>query len=805
MTDRTDMPPGSSPQDAAVKSALAELALCENLSHVSGWAARWSAALSGADGALVWVPDELNKTFLCISAHGPGTEASLRRSTPRSEGTAWQLVRDREPLLLDREQLAASDDPWTAALPDWTQRCLAVPLVAENSVSGLLALLFSRAPTAQDVLDRLSGFMRYAAPALSRALRAERKTVGMLHAIERLTNLYDLSKAFGSTIEWDELSAIIARKAVDFGNGEFASLWVLEGDEGEVALAATAVNENYDIDVAPEAVGIPVIADLVSGGVPVVVNDVPEDDPLRGEHVRAYLGVPLFEDDAPVGALVIANKRGRHPEFNDADVELLVDLGHQAVRALRNARRYEAEKKVEELDALLAVSREITSTLDLDRVMSTVVNSTAALVRYDRCAIGILQRGRLRLGAVSGQAEVNLTDPSIRRTSDLLEWVFFSGHDVSIRQEDDGTIDTDRAETREKFRSFFEASGMRFFHGVILQDEEGKLGVLGFESAEPLVFDQDTRDILQILVNQATVALRNAQLYGQVPLAGFWKPILEKRRKLAEIPWRKRKPVLIGGAVALFLLLVLPWRLRVVGPTRVLPEKRVTVTAGVEGVIQEVRHREGDFVRAGDVIATLRADAYQAALARARADIEIAESDIARFRAEGDAAGTYQAEARRDEARARITAAEAELQATRLTAPVSGVIVTPRLEDRVGERLGVGGELCVLGDLAAVTAEVAVPEKDGGLLRPGEKVRLKLNPFPTRTFQGVVTRVGAEVRQEGADRFLVAESRIANPDGILKAGMLGKAKIYTVTRRWIVAILRKPAQYIWAKLWPALP
>ena len=52
----------------------------------------------------------------------------------------------------------------------------------------------------------------------------------------------------------------------------------------------------------------------------------------------------------------------------------LQDLSRQAVRAVRNARQYEAEKKVEELDALLTVSREITATLDLDKVMQKIAS-----------------------------------------------------------------------------------------------------------------------------------------------------------------------------------------------------------------------------------------------------------------------------------------------------------------------------------------------------------------------------------------------------------------------------------------------
>ena len=126
------------------------------------------------------------------------------------------------------------------------------------------------------------------------------------------------------------------------------------------------------------------------------------------------------------------------PSSRREDRSSCADLARQAVRALRNARQHEAEKKVEELDALLAVSREITSTLDLDQVMQTVVNATSALIAYDRCASRSSTEGKLRLGAVSGRPRSTGRTPTVRRTEELLQWVFLSGKDVAVTQLDDG-------------------------------------------------------------------------------------------------------------------------------------------------------------------------------------------------------------------------------------------------------------------------------------------------------------------------------------------------------------------------------
>jgi RND family efflux transporter MFP subunit len=790
-------------------SALAELALCENLSQTSGWAARWSAQLSGADGALLWAPDAIAPLFLCIGGHGDGTRAMLRRSAPREGGLAGELVADRGVVSLEGTQLSQSQDPLLLGLPPWPEACVAIPLEAEDLVVGILILLFRRRPVTQDMLGRLAAFLHHATPALGRALRAERKTVGMLHAIERLTNLYDLSKAFGSTIDLDELAGVIARKAADFASAEVASLWKLDTQTGEVVLAATAVNENYDVEAPPPAVGASVVGDLLAQSQPLRRNRVDPADPLAQENpdypVRSILALALFEDEQPVGALVVTNKRGRHPEFGPEDEELLGDLARQAVRALHNARQYEAEKKVQELDALLAVSREITATLDLDKVLHTIVNATSALISYDRCAIGILQRGKMRLGAISGSTEVDRKDPDVRRLEDLLQWIFFSGSNVSVTQSEDGSIEADRPETEEKFRAVFQATGLRSFYGVLLSDEEGKLGALAFESKEPLVFDEETQDLLQILVNQATVAVRNAQLYQQVPLAGFWKPLLEKRRRLREIPQRRRRAWGIGVLLATVLLVAVPWRLRISGPARIAPGQRVTVAAGVDGIVKSVLHREGDHVEAGDALAVLRDESYQAELAEAGAALEIAESDMARHQERGNAAEMFAAQSRRDELRSKIALAQDRLSRTQIRSPIAGVIVTPHIEQRVGQFLTAGSELCVVADAATVTAEVAVPEGDATLLRIGQTVSLKMNPYPTHTFRGDVTRVGAELREEGDQRFVIAETRVTDAGRLLRAGMLGRAKVAVGNRRLVTAIFRKPARYLWLKLWPLLP
>jgi multidrug efflux pump subunit AcrA (membrane-fusion protein) len=155
--------------------------------------------------------------------------------------------------------------------------------------------------------------------------------------------------------------------------------------------------------------------------------------------------------------------------------------------------------------------------------------------------------------------------------------------------------------------------------------------------------------------------------------------------------------------------------------------------------------------------------------------------------------------------RARAALAEEKLEGTRLRAPEAGIILTPRLEERVGQLLTAGAEFAILADTSTVLVEVAVPEREASLLAEGQKVDIKVNSYPYRTFAGTVGHLGAAIREEGEERFVIAEARVDNPTGLLRPGMLGKAKVSTGTQRLLRALLRKPARWLWARIWPLLP
>jgi GAF domain-containing protein len=88
-------------------------------------------------------------------------------------------------------------------------------------------------------------------------------------------------------------------------------------------------------------------------------------------------------------------------------------LNDTASNALHNASLLIAERKVEILETLNAVSHEITSTLNLERMLQTIVNAPQAVIPYDRAVLALEQKGRFKLSAVTGLTQVNTDAPEI--------------------------------------------------------------------------------------------------------------------------------------------------------------------------------------------------------------------------------------------------------------------------------------------------------------------------------------------------------------------------------------------------------
>ena len=717
-------------------------------------------------------------------------------------GTLGLLAKQGQPLVLSGGTLVRED--YAHLHVRRTLLSLAyVPMIVNETLIGAL-----EAATFDEALDEaeLAGlveFIDYAAPAFSSATHYETERNSHLASISRLTQLYDVEKVFNSTLEMDELNPIITGKVREILEAEAVNLWLVK-DEHELLLMNRAGEDPTREVGTVERSGGGYVADASDSGEPLLIDD-PNDDRLQRRntgHERGIFSVivaPLVAKEFQVGLIEVINKRDGTPFLED-DLFLLNSIAETAASALNNAGLLQAERKVEILETLVKVSAEITSTLDLDRVLDAIVTGPGAVIPYERAAIALEQRGRLKIRAVTGIPRINPQDPNIVRLQDILEWASLSNTEVFFSQHGEEFEDP-RQETQAKFSKYFADSGMRGFYAVPLADDDGRVGTLSFESSDPDFLGPVHLEMIKILSAQATVALRNASLYREVPFIDLLKPVLDKKRKFLALEKWRRAALVVGGVTALLFLLIFPLPLRLVGDATVSPAQSAFIQPEVEGTVQRVQVREGDAVSAGTTLATLSDWQYRSQLAAAQAKYETAVSQMNRALNgnDGGEAGVQRIQA--DYWASELARARERLDRTQLRSPINGVVVTPHVEDMVGRKLLSGDTFAEVVDTSRAIVDVAIDADDVLLLHPGEKASIKLEGFPTRTFHGVVTVVSPRSQVQGADRFFFARVFVPNADGAIRDGMQGRGKVLTGWSPAGKVIFRRPAIWIWSKLW----
>jgi RND family efflux transporter MFP subunit len=803
---------------ALFELASVSLACRDQDTLLKTFAARVGTTL-GARAVLVWIANPAGEELICRMRWTEPGERLHPAELPVSGGTLAILYQSSATRRLPAREISVEDlehlDEFSRTR---VKSALYASLPGASRPEGVVEVLNKRAGefTAEDA-HFLEEACRLAGGALTNLDAIEAERHAQLSTLERLTALYDLGRTFTSTLELEELLPIVAGKIRDILGAGACNLWLASAD-GEQLTLAKQIGEDPTIEedaTAPLNEGL--LADIAQQANPKLLED-PSEEPALAERIekggdfeiQSWMGAPLRKDDEVLGVVEIINKSDG-TQFNEDDLFFLSSISEQAAVALHNANLLESERRVHALDALLKISQEITSTLDLDHVLTTVVAQSSNVVPFESCVIGFYDRGRFILGAVSGETEV----PKTREMSDLrerMEWVAEQENPVSANLHEDGwQVEPD--ETKAQVVSFLEEHGHQGFYGLPLRDDQGTLGAMILVSNEPDFLSESNLETLAILASQTTVAIRNAQLYQQVPLASIFQPFAQRKKKLiAAMPRSRVVEYAQRAGIVVGLLILIPWPMRVGTDATVVPADRRVVSAMEGGTVKQVFVREGDLVKAGQVLAQLGDSEDRLKLAEAEAALSQARRELAEAEFRNDPSAAGQAQIRNELYFAEVTLEQQRVNEARLTSPIAGMVVTPKVEDKTGTMLKAGDPFTEIVAQDHMAAEMSVPETDLALVRPGEPVALKLNAFPTITFKGNVERLGAQTHTDSGDQYFLVRAIFENTGGNARDGMVGRARIQShgglFGSEWYpigYAIFRSPFRWIWQKAWAWLP
>jgi signal transduction histidine kinase len=236
---------------------------------------------------------------------------------------------------------------------------------------------------------------------------------------------------------------------------------------------------------------------------------------------RSVVTVPMLRESEAVGALIVARREpGR---FSDAELALLKTFAAQAVIATENVRLFKEleartaalTRSVEQLTALGEVGRAVSSTLDLETVLTTIVSRAVELsgldggvvFEYDEGAEEFVQRAATDTGGALAQARRATRfakgEGVLGRTAITLEPVQVP--DITVP----GAYES-------RLRGNLIESGIRAILAVPMVREGRVLGCLGVTRNRVGPFPAETIELLRTFATQSALAIQNARLYREL-------------------------------------------------------------------------------------------------------------------------------------------------------------------------------------------------------------------------------------------------------------------------------------------------
>jgi len=223
---------------------------------------------------------------------------------------------------------------------------------------------------------------------------------------------------------------------------------------------------------------------------------------------------------------------------------------------------------------------------------------------------------------------------------------------------------------------------------------------------------------------------------------------------------------------------------------------QVNVTSDVSGRITDIMFTAGASVKSGSPLVQLFDGPDQGDLASYKA--QATGAALALDRAKQLAARQYgpqstadAAQATFDQANAGIAKTEAIISQKLVRAPFDGELGVRRIE--VGQFLTAGTQIVTLTDLSMLYANFTVPEKASAALKVGQTVRISVDAYPGRTFDGEITTIEPQIAAD--TRNIRVQATIANPDRILKPGMFTTTTVVLPEKPPVVTVPETAVDY----------
>lgn len=468
-----------------------------------------------ADTGSIMLLDEEKEELSISIARGLPKEVISNTRIKLGEGIAGTVAKEGEPVLL----IGKITDLRFRKIREQEKikSAMCVPLSVRDKIIGVISVnrLVKPVDYTTEDLGLLSLFASQAASALANAelySKAEDR-------IRELTKINEISQTLSSLRAEDEIFKLIADALYEIVRIDFCSLLLYKKDENSCLDVKTPYQlpQKYfneiknkllsiftdlsDIKITPEHLSIQVekIGELSDKFVP-----------LKGKIFESFLALPLVVRGNVLGILNICSLQEK--AFNQDNLRILSTLANTVAISIENTRLYRGMKqKVSELSTLFEVGKTISSTLDLGKVLTLILEVATRLMNASICSLRLIgEEKEIVLSASYGLITEHITTrmETISKRKSIAEQALQKRNPVIITDVlNDKEYEYPEYVTREKVTSLL---------CVPLVVKEESVGVLTVYSTRRQKYTQDQVNLLSAIADQAAIAVSNAKLHEEI-------------------------------------------------------------------------------------------------------------------------------------------------------------------------------------------------------------------------------------------------------------------------------------------------
>jgi multidrug efflux pump subunit AcrA (membrane-fusion protein) len=518
--------------------------------------------------------------------------------------------------------------------------------------------------------------------------------------------------------------------------------------------------------------------------------------------------IPVLTSEQYVAAIVqVWLRAAGDPKTYPTLITFLNSVCVHAANFLKTRQGEAAMARNQDYEQMLRFAGEYVGELDPLKIGRAAVNHFIDLFQANRCSLFHLVSARWRLEFVSNQETIDQRSELVVRLCDLAGRLPVG--------EQPAALSLDVPEQAQTWEEALDPLGARQVAFVTFQPHphEGQTGLILLERhAENAPFTPVALRQLTWARQQISRALLAARTYRETPFRRVLHPVAR-----AKGMWKRRQRLRLAAwigipAILLALWVLLPWTLHVDGDCVIEPQREVTVAAETTGRIERVLVSEGQYVEQGALLAKLEDEDLRTQIAVDLQDISKWQAEANRFQTAGDDAQRKVSEINLLGAQAKLDRLHFLQGRTELHAPMSGIVLTKNLADRVGETLEIGKSFCEIAAADAYEVQIDLRQQDLGVLSDALQQRGSL-PVDFILFAHTGLRLHTDVRglqaisetahlKPGGSFFTVradfpVDSALA---ASLKPGYTGKAKINLGKRRLAGVMMRNFLDY-WRVEW----